>query len=68
MSSGSFQNMVLYFADDASVRNEDLNAALCELDEEFMLATTNNSPIALERYRLRKVLRAAAKERGLSLG
>jgi hypothetical protein len=68
MGSRSFQDMVRFFADDASVRNQDIDAALCELDEEFRLASVGNRPIPLDRYRLRKILRAAARARGLSAG
>ncbi len=68
MRSRSFQDMVRFFADDASVRDEDLDAAICELDEEFRLASMRGSPVPLDRFRLRKVLRAAARARGLSAG
>lgn len=68
MRSGSFQKMVRFFADDASVRNEDLSAALAELDEEFRRAAQTGRPISLERFRLRKIVRAAARERGLAVG
>lgn len=67
MRLNSFQKMVRFFADDVSVRNEDLSAALTELDEEFLRAVQHGLPVSLERFRLRKIVRAAAKDRGLAV-
>jgi hypothetical protein len=63
--SRQFQSMVRFLADDVAVSNGEVHDALAELDEEFAHRSATRQPILIERYRLRKVLRAVALERGL---
>lgn len=63
--SATFEKMVRYLSKDAAVTDDDLSAALAELDTEFRSHLNGPGPIDLERYRLRKVLRAVAHRRGL---
>lgn len=64
--SATFEKMVRYLSKDAAVTNADLSAALMELEEEFRSCLHAANPIDLERYRLRKVLKAVAHRRGLA--
>lgn len=65
MMSETFVKTVRYLSDDVGVSNSDLRLALAKLDEEFLAALGDPRPIVLERYRLRKILKAVALERGL---
>ena len=66
MMSDSFDRMVNFLVDDSSVRNEDVRAAIAELDDELYDARAAGGPVPLERYRLRRILRAVAAERGMT--
>ncbi|WP_157928939.1 hypothetical protein [Pararhizobium haloflavum] len=62
--SESFTRMVRYLAEDYGVSDDDLHSALIELDEEFA-ASDRSTVVSIERFRLRKVLMAVARQRGL---
>ena len=66
MMSDSFDRMVNFLVEDNSVSNGDVRAAITELDDELYDARTAGGPVPLERYRLRRILRAVAMERGMA--
>jgi hypothetical protein len=65
MMSDSFDKMVRFLVDDQAVSNDDIRAAIDELDEDLLTARYRSAPVPFERFRLRKVLRAVALERGV---
>lgn len=65
--SGKMAKMVHSFAGDPTISDADISDALQELDEEFVWCAQTRAPVSLERYRLRKVLRAVARARHMGI-
>lgn len=65
MVSATFERTVNRLVDDRQVTDDDIFSAIEELDLEFRKVRAECAPVQLERYKLREILRAVARERGL---